>query len=64
MLNTAQIASDHAMGSMRRSSPPEPEFDINRVVWDVDYRRRVMDLLRRWRDGRRNLELSTAHDNT
>jgi hypothetical protein len=27
----------------------EPEFDAERVIWDADYRHRVMDVLRRWR---------------
>jgi hypothetical protein len=27
----------------------EPEFDAERVVWDADYRRDVMERLRRWR---------------
>lgn len=28
----------------------EPEFDQNRVIWDVDYRRRVIALLKTWRE--------------
>ncbi|MHA1570953.1 MAG: hypothetical protein ACTSWM_03960 [Alphaproteobacteria bacterium] len=27
----------------------EPRFDADRVVWDVRYRRRVIDRLRVWR---------------
>jgi hypothetical protein len=51
MLNTAKAASDRAVGGACQPTQPEPEFDINRVVWDIDYRQRVMDLLKRWRDG-------------
>ena len=31
----------------------EPEFDAERVVWDADYRRGVMERLRAWRLRRR-----------
>ena len=30
----------------------EPEFDRNRVIWDVDYRHRVIALLKDWRETR------------
>jgi len=30
----------------------EPEFDAERVVWDADYRRDVIERLRQWRSHR------------
>lgn len=27
----------------------EPDFDAERVIWDADYRRQVMEALRQWR---------------
>ena len=27
----------------------EPDFDAERVIWDADYRRRVIEALREWR---------------
>jgi hypothetical protein len=26
----------------------EPDFDAERVIWDADYRRRVIEALRQW----------------
>jgi len=45
-----------AHGSCKRTqqtgglaSRHEPEFDAERVIWDADYRRDVMERLRQWR---------------
>jgi hypothetical protein len=37
-MQTGSLASRH-----------EPEFDAERVIWDADYRRDVMERLRHWR---------------
>lgn len=31
-----------------RPARPEPEFDADRVIWDADYRRDVIERLRQW----------------
>ncbi|MDH3235993.1 MAG: hypothetical protein OEQ29_20915 [Alphaproteobacteria bacterium] len=39
------IKSDH--GNLH-ASEAEPEFDTERVIWDADYRRGVIERLRQW----------------
>jgi hypothetical protein len=41
-------ASERTPGGLAKSRDDEPDIDYDRVIWDLDYRRRVVDELNRF----------------
>ncbi len=44
-----QYASIAALEDDRPSRPGDDDIDVNRLVWDTEYRRRIVERLRRER---------------
>jgi hypothetical protein len=51
---TAHRGCKHKTQTGGQASRHEPEFDAERVIWDADYRRDVMERLRQWRSRNAN----------